>query len=491
MRRAAFVCSFLAIAACAAAQDDGKIPITTSSDEARRLFLAGRAANENLQTHEGHALFERAVAADPAFALGEYSIAATAPTARDQAEHLRKALALSVNVSPGERLMILAMQARTNADPARALLFAESLATLYPRDERARWILANAFSARQQYDSAIAQFEHAIAINHSYALAYNQLGYAFRGAGKLDSAESIFRQYIALIPGDPNPYDSYAELLMKMGRFDESIEQYRRALSKDPHFGGSFVGIAADQMYAGRYPEAVAEAHAYLDSARDDGERRTALLTLAMIYVDEGMTDSAVAVMHRRYDLAGAEGDTINISGDFYEIGDILLEAGRLDMALVHYRRARDLLAASSVPVDLKLDNDLAWHCTAGRLAIARHSIDAARGEAEACQSAAASRHNDARLRQAHELNGLVAIESRSFDAGLSELAQADQQSPAVILAMAKAYAGKGDMARSLQLSSEAAHMNILPTLPYVFTRRALAAASRSAMSGSAPGTPR
>ena len=486
MRSVLFV-ACLSITACAAAQDPGKIPITTRSPEARRLFLEGRDANENLQAHTAHGLFERAVAADPNFAWGEYSIAATAPTARDQATHLQKAVALSANASPGERLLILAFQARLNADPARALALAESVTVLYPRDERAHWVLANAYGARQQYDSAITEYQQAIRINHSYALAYNQLGYAFRSANKLDSAEATFRQYIALIPRDPNPYDSYAELLMKMGRFDESIAQYRRALSIDPHFGGSFVGIAADHMYSGRYPEAVAEAQAYLDSARDDGERRTALVTLAMIYVDQGATDSAYNVMHRRYDIATASGDTLNMSADFAAVGDILLEVGRTSEALVHYRKAYDMVAASSLPAAVKQDNELAWHYDAGRIALAQHQLTPAREEAGAFLAGAVARRNDARLRQAHQLNGLVALEARDFDGSLAEMAKADQQDPAVLLSEARAYAGKGDVARSLQLSSEAAHLNILPSFAYVFTRRALAAASHSAMSGNAP----
>ena len=44
------------------------------------------------------------------------------------------------------------------------------------------------------------------------------------------NAEKAFQKYIELIPKDPNPYDSYAELLLKMGRFEDSIAQYRKAL---------------------------------------------------------------------------------------------------------------------------------------------------------------------------------------------------------------------------------------------------------------------
>jgi tetratricopeptide (TPR) repeat protein len=67
----------------------------------------------------------------------------------------------------------------------------------------------------------------------SYSTAFNILGYAYRQDGNYNDAEAAFKKYIELIPNDPNPYDSYAELLLKMGRFDEAITQYKKALAID------------------------------------------------------------------------------------------------------------------------------------------------------------------------------------------------------------------------------------------------------------------
>ena len=77
---------------------------------------------------------------------------------------------------------------------------------------------------------AIEQLKKAPELAPNYSPAYNMLGYAYRQAGDYANAEQAFKKYIELIPNDPNPYDSYAELLLKMGKFDESIEQYRKAL---------------------------------------------------------------------------------------------------------------------------------------------------------------------------------------------------------------------------------------------------------------------
>ena len=46
------------------------------------------------------------------------------------------------------------------------------------------------------------------------------------------------------MPQDPNPQDSYAEILRMAGRFDQAIEHYRAALAMDVNFYSSQFGIA-------------------------------------------------------------------------------------------------------------------------------------------------------------------------------------------------------------------------------------------------------
>ncbi len=455
------------------------------------MFVRGRALNENLQPHEAHALFQQAVDLDTAFALGYYALASTAPTAKDLTRHLAKAVERAARVSAGERLLILTLQARSNSDPEGARRLAEALVEQYPNDERAHWTLASACSAQQLYSRTIAELRRAIELNPQYSLAYNQLGYAYRSAGQMAAAETTFQRYIALAPTDPNPYDSYAELLMKLGRFDESIGQYRKALALDEHFTGSFVGIAANEMLAGRHGAAVAESERYFSVARDDRERRAALLILAMVYVDQGTTAKALGTMERRYDIARATGDTVNMSGDGLLIADILLAAGRTAEARVRFAQAHRLLANSSAAEELKRDDALGQHYDVARLSLAQRDLTTARAEADAYASEAVVRKNDARIRQAHELNAMVALSANRFDESLSELAHADQQNPAVLALMARAHAGRGDSLSAQTFADRARHMNILPTFPYVFTRATRPVATPLVTSRSAVGTPR
>jgi tetratricopeptide (TPR) repeat protein len=448
-----------------------KIPLTTSSDEARTLFTKGRALADQLKAHDARQLFEQAAAKDPSFALAHYNLALSSATTKDFLQHLNQAVALSDKASEGERLMILSLQAGSNADPTKALAYAEELVAKYPQDERAHFLLAGNYVGQQEYQKAIEELKQSIAINPSFSPAYNTLGYAYRPLENYAEAEKAFKKYIELVPDDPNPYDSYAELLMKTGRFDESIAQYRKALSIDPHFSNSYVAIASDLMYQGKHDQAVAEVQKLFDGARDDGDRRLARFTQALISVDAGKTAKAMEAMQQEYAVAVKIADTASMSADHVAMGNILLDAWKPDEAQKHFTQALDLVTASSQSADVKEDTKLADHYFRGRVALAKKDLATAKSEAAEYLKGAEARRNSFRVRQAHELAGTIALQEKQFDQAISELGQANQQDPYVIYSTALAYQGKGDKAKAKELARKAAGANILPTLNYVFIR--------------------
>ncbi len=449
----------------------GAVPITAASDEARRLYVEGRDLTENLRAHDGRKLYQQALEADPSFAMAHYQLAVNAATAKDFFEHMKQAVDLSGQVSEGERLMILAAEAGGNARPARSLDLLTDLAGKYPGDERAHFLLAGAHFGRLEFEKAAEHYRKATEINPRFAPAYNVLGYAYRSMEKYPEAETAFRKYIELIPRDPNPYDSYAELLMKTGRFDESVAQYRKALEIDSNFTPSRVGIASNLMLQGRHDEALAAMDELYRRARDDGERRTALFVKGVILTDAGKTDAAVKEIQKEFAIAERAGDSANMSADVQLIGDILLDAGRTAQAARRYRQALELVEKSSLSDEVKEDIRLADRYNRARLALAERDLATAKKEAAAYAEGAEQRRNDARIRQAHDLAGTIALKEKKYDEALAHLAQANQQNPQVIYRMALAYKGKGDAAKAKEFAGKAAHANVLPQIAYAFVR--------------------
>src|SRR5258707_4105464 len=117
--RALLVVFLLCSTAAAEPPQQDKIPITTSSDEARRFYLEGRKLAEKLRATDSRKLFEQAVAKDKTFALAQVGLANTAGTAKEFFGALNQAIALSGKVSEPERLIIGGLEAGTKGDVAR------------------------------------------------------------------------------------------------------------------------------------------------------------------------------------------------------------------------------------------------------------------------------------------------------------------------------------------------------------------------------------
>ncbi len=453
----------------------GKVPITTTSAEAREAYLRGRDLAEKLRNQQARSEYERAVQLDPNFALAHLNLAGTQPTTKDFFDTMAKAVALADKVSEGERLMIRGAEAGACADNATQLEIYTDLAAKYPADERALNLLATAQFGTQDYKAAIVQYEEVVKIAPDFSPPYNLLGYSYRFLGDMAKSEAAFKKYIELIPDDPNPYDSYAELLLKVGRFDESITNYRKALTIDPTFFNANLGIATDLDLQGKGKEARRELDTMLQPAKDDGQRRAGLFAKTVSYVHEGDLKAAQSELEKQYALGEKIGDALAMSGDLVLMGNLALEAGDAIAAETRYRRALEVVEAStSVAVVNKENLRRLQPFRDGRVALARNDLKAAKAQSAAFSSKVAGTGSVFQKKLAHELAGQVALAAKNYDAAIAELSQANQVDPYNVYRLSLAYAGKGDAAKAKEVAKQADNDNSLSNLNHAFVRRLL-----------------
>jgi len=181
--------------------------------------------------------------------------------------------------------------------------------------------------------------------------------------------------------------------------------------------------------------------------------------------------DLALKELEKQYAMGAQIGDTAAMSGDAFSMGEILLEAGKTAEALRRYDQSRDLLLASSLSQDIKDNATLNHHFNLGRVALRRNNLATAKSEAEAFMTGATAKHNDFQIRQAHELQGMIALQEKDYDKALAELGQANQQNGYNLYRMGLAYAGKKDTGKQQEMFSKAANLNNLPTLNEAFVR--------------------
>jgi tetratricopeptide (TPR) repeat protein len=448
-----------------------QIPVTTKSEEAKKEFLLGRDLSERLLGQDSLQHFDKALALDPDFATAELARANNSPTAKEFLQHLQNAVNLANQVSEGEKLLILANQAGANGDAVRQKDYLEKLVAAYPNDERAQFNLANYYFGQQDADQAVAHYKKVTELAPGYSPAYNVLGYAYRQQTNFPAAEQAFRKYIELIPNDPNPYDSYAELLLKEGRFADSIVQYRKALSVDPHFVASRFGISADLMYMGKADEATAELQGMADQSRNDGELRTALFGMAVVAADSGQMDKALAAMDKEFAVAKKQNDVTAMAADLQAKGNIFAEMPNYNEAKATFDRSFQMIQASNLSQEIKDNAAALHHFNLAGLAIAQKDYAAAKVHAEQFRQGIEKLNNPAQEKQSHELSGRIALAQKDYDKAIAELAQANDQDPRNLCRLAEAYQGKGNNAKATEFWTKAADFNSLPALNYAFIR--------------------
>lgn len=452
-------------------EDAGKMPISTKSNEAKEHFFKGRDLFEKLRGQESLEHFKQAIEKDPEFSIAYFYYAQAQPTAKGFFEQIDKALMHIDKASDAESNLILGLQAAVNGNPLGQREYYQKVVSLYPKDERAHFFLAGNYFGQQEYEKAISEYNEAAKINPEFSPTYNQLGYANRFLEKFDDAEIAFKKYIELIKDDPNPYDSYAELLMKIGRYEESIEQYKAALALNPNFVASHVGISTNLNYLGKHAQARVQCQKLFDMARDDGEKRTALTTMAVSYVDEGKMEKALEKLNDRFNLAKKIDDSANMAADMNLIGLVNCEMGNCEEALQNYDLSYKTIQESGLSDQVIENGRMTYLNNQAVVALNRNDFKTARSKANEYMEAAKAKNNPTQMRVYFGTMGRIAMGEKKYEEAIENFKKANQQNPYHLYRMAICFKEMGDIENAKVYCEKAANYNALNSLNYSFCR--------------------
>ncbi len=462
--------------------DDGKVPISTTSDKARELFVQARDLNDKLRGNEATPLLQQAVALDSNFAQAHLLMSQTAPGAAEFFASLEAARRTAAFATETEQWMIQSFDAGVAGNTTQQLQILQKLVAARPQDERVHTLLGNFYFGQQDWPEAIAAYQRAAVIDSSFSPVYNQLGYSYRFSDRDNEAEAAFRKYIQLIPDDPNPYDSYGELLMKLGRFEESIAQYEQALKVQSTFPPSYFGIASNLNFLGRHEDARAKMQQFLDIATNDGQRRAAYNGMAVSFVDEGKYDLGLEMLQKQYDVAAAKNDFAAMSGDVNLMGNLLIEMGRYDDALQEFKATVEMQAkAKNNSEQLSEQARLNYQYDAGRVAAWSGDLAKAKEMLAAYQSRAEAGQNRFQIRLAHQLAGIIFMQEKNWDEALLRLKQANLQNPYNLYLIGEVYNAVGDADRAQEYFTKASNFNLVSNLQQSMARRRVAIIQRKA----------
>ena len=261
------------------------LPVTTSSAAAARYFENGMVHYENHRWNLALNEWQEAIKLDPHFALAYTWICMTTTDPAEESANRALAKSSMQDASPGEQLVVRWMAGIHENNYVEGIAAMNDVLALYPRDKRLHFLIGYWLYKQDQYDLAQKLTLNALAVDPNYATAYNQLGYIYSRRGDYPKAIEAAAKYVKLLPNQPNPHDSYAEMLRLSGRFDQALEHYRMALKIDPTFYISQKELGETYAVMGDEEKARVEYAKAIEEAPSNGLKAEYLQKSAMTYL--------------------------------------------------------------------------------------------------------------------------------------------------------------------------------------------------------------
>jgi tetratricopeptide (TPR) repeat protein len=219
------------------------LPLTTKSPQARHIVEeAMNLYLDKVEQADSIELLRAALKIDPEFAMGHEFLAWVSLDPAEQVREQAKAFANRTHVSDPERMAIEWSQDGADHNLISAITKMNELLHQFPHDKWVIWMSTWWLTQETQYERSIDIYEHSGLTDNPGLM--NNAGYDYAYIRQFDKALALMDKYVAALPDDANPQDSYAEILRMAGRYDRAIEHYRAALAIDPEFYSSQFGIA-------------------------------------------------------------------------------------------------------------------------------------------------------------------------------------------------------------------------------------------------------
>jgi|SRR5450432_128442 len=438
------------------AQDPG-ITVTTTSAEARALFSSGLARCQTLHLREGFQLWRKAAQVDPDFALVHILLSNFSPDPAERVAEREKALATRAHVSQEEQLIIEWLSDSSQGQLVPAIQAMNTVLEQNKNHKMVVWLAGMWLDGQHQWSRAAKMYEQAIELDPTFGDAWNSVAYCYARTGDYDKAAAAMKRYMQLLPDQPNPHDTYAEILLMAGKFNEAIDEYHTALKLDPGFVESQRGIADVLSLMGNQQRARKEYAAAISKVDDKLEAIRWSLTAAVTYVREG-------------DFTAADKAFLAVAQQAHDngLGNVEAEAYR-DMALYQRKSAAAKKALQQAEAALHHSHKIPRSLQDIALAsVMRARVERALqdGDLNLASSSLAPLETlsastiDGNVHLYYEsASGAVALFQKKYDLAISDLSDNDSD-PLSMLHLMHAYQRSGHSAEAQAIAIRLAALN-------------------------------
>jgi Flp pilus assembly protein TadD len=413
------------------------MPVTTSSAQARTLYEKGMQDFEKFYLDRSNDDWRAAVKADPNLAVAWAWIAFNSSDPQEVNSAREKAKALGSKVTPGEQLMVTWTVKVKEGDFIGGISAMNDLLEMYPKDKHLLYLAGDWLMAENGDEQARRMMEKALAIDKNYPGALNDLAYLCARNREFAKAFDDMDRYLALLPNEPNPQDSYGELLRMAGNFEGSLQHYRAALQIDPDFVSSQVGLGDTYALMGNQEQARIEYDKAIRFAHNEADRLSYGIQKAMTYVRDGKFAEADKLLQEIAQTAHAKEQDLQEARAYRQAAEYQAD----DIAALQYlQSAEESLGHRSTISKGDKDEELS-RILRNRAVRAAHAGNPslANGSLKQLETMSAGSRNHNIQSSFNGAAGTLLMDQKKFDEAISFLEE-DQENPFTMQLLVQAY---------------------------------------------------
>jgi tetratricopeptide (TPR) repeat protein len=440
----------------------GSMPVTAASATGRELYEKGMQDYENLYLERCNEDWRAAVKEDPTIAVAWAWIAFNSRNPAEAMEAREKAKALLPKITLGEQLMVRWIADVQEGNSIAGIQAMNDMLAMFPKDKHLLYLAGNWLMLVNGDGQAQQRlFEKALALDKNYPAALNDLGYVCARNRDFAKAFAIMDRYVAVLPNEPNPHDSYGELLRMAGHFDESLTHYRMALKMDPNFTSSQAGIADTYALMGDQAQARVEYDKAIAQAHNDGDRIDYMMQRATTWVreakpseaDRAFAETAQKAHELGLDLQEGEAHRRMAA---YQTDDV--------SALKHLEAAEDALGHSKEISPMDRDEELS-RILRYRTVRAAHADknELAQASLQRLEKLSSGSRDTILQNSYHGAAGALFAAQKKWDDAIAQLEE-DSDDPFSMQLLSRAYYERGESAKMHEVEARLRGTNV-PTI--------------------------
>ena len=417
--------------------ESSTLPVTTSSAKARELFAKGVADYENLYLERCNDDWRAAAKEDPSLAVAWAWIAFNSGNPQEVSDARAKAKALAPKLSPGEQLMIAWISKVQEGDFLGGITAMNDMLEMYPRDKHLLYLSGNWLMLEDGDEQAQRIMEKALSIDKNFPAALNDLAYIDARNRQFAKALAAMDRYVALLPKEPNPQDSYGELLRMSGNFEGSLVHYRAALKIDPDFVSSQVGLGDTYALMGNQEQARIEYDKAIRFAHNEADRLSYSMQRAITYVRDGNYAQADREFLETAETAHAKQQGLQEAQSYRHLAEYQADD---NVALKDLKLAEEALHHQSIIASTDRDEEIS-HILRNRAVRAARSGNHPLAEKTLQQlDALASSTRDHVIQSSyHGAAGALLMDQKKYQDAIAQLEE-DQDNPFTLELLVQAY---------------------------------------------------